>query len=73
MTALLAHGGVAALVVNTQTSSRLTDDLQAEARAGGIPVVAVTELVDPVGSTYVAWQQRQIDALRRALGPTGSA
>ena len=55
------------LVFNSQNS---TPDLQAlvdKAHAGGIPVVPITETLDPAGATFQAWQSRQLAALQAAL------
>jgi zinc/manganese transport system substrate-binding protein len=68
MISLLAEHGVALLVYNLQTSSPTTENVRAEARAAQIPVVAVSETVEPVGSSFVAWQARQLEALAAALG-----
>ena len=68
MTRLLASKGVDVLVENTETVSPVTDQVVAAARASAIPVVGVTELVEPRGSSFAAWQARQIDGLAGALG-----
>jgi zinc/manganese transport system substrate-binding protein len=55
------------LVFNSQNS---TPDIQAlvdKARAGGIPVVPITETLDPAGATFQAWQSGQLAALQTAL------
>ena len=54
-------------VFNRQNS---TPDITAQvdaARAAGIPVVAMTETLTPVGASFQDWQVRQLDALRVAL------
>jgi len=56
-----------AYLENTQN---LTPDVQAQvraARAAGIPLVPVTETMQPVGTTFQAWQTAQLHALANAL------
>jgi len=55
------------LVFNSQNS---TPDIQAlvdKAHAATIPVVPITETLDPAGSTFQAWQSGQLAALQTAL------
>jgi len=55
-------------VYNTQNS---TPDVAAqvdEAKAKGIPVVAVTETLSPTNATFQEWQSAQLQALEDALG-----
>ena len=55
------------LVFNRQNS---TTDIQAlvdRARSEGIPVVAITETLDPATATFQDWQARQLEALQAAL------
>ncbi len=55
------------LVFNSQNS---TPDIQAlvdKAHAEAIPVVPITETLDPAGSTFQAWQSGQLAALQAAL------
>jgi zinc/manganese transport system substrate-binding protein len=68
MTQLLDSKGVDVLVENTETVSPVTNQVVAEATAARIPVVGVSELVEPRGSSFAAWQSRQIVALAGALG-----
>jgi zinc/manganese transport system substrate-binding protein len=37
------------------------------ARSARIPLVAVSETLEPAGATFQAWQTAQLDALDRAL------
>jgi zinc/manganese transport system substrate-binding protein len=63
----IATRSIAAYLENTQN---LTPDVQAQvtaARAAGIPVVAVTETLQPAGDTFQAWQTSQLDRLDSAL------
>ena len=68
MTSLLDHRGIDALVYNLQTESPTTQAVRGQASASRIPVVGVTETVEPVGASFASWQLRQVDSLSRALG-----
>ncbi|HWW08705.1 MAG TPA: zinc ABC transporter substrate-binding protein [Candidatus Acidoferrales bacterium] len=60
------------LVFNGQNS---TPDIQAlvdKAHVEGIPVVPITETLDPPGSTFQAWQSGQLAALQTALAQATS-
>jgi zinc/manganese transport system substrate-binding protein len=56
------------LVYNRQNSVPDVDVLRKEAQAEGIPVVAITETLDPASATFQDWQVAQLDSLRQALG-----
>ena len=58
---------VKVLIYNKQTETKITAKLQAEAKAAGIPIVAVTETM-PVGKNYQTWILDQLNALEQALG-----
>jgi zinc/manganese transport system substrate-binding protein len=58
---------IRAYLENTQN---VTPDIQAQVRAAGgarIPIVTVTETLEPVGVTFQAWQVAQLRALATAL------
>jgi zinc/manganese transport system substrate-binding protein len=58
---------VSAYLENTQN---LTPDIQSQvrlARSAGIPLVQVTETLQPTGTTFQAWQTAQLHALGSAL------
>ena len=56
-----------ALLVNAQTRTPVTDQVEQAARAAGVPVVEVGETL-PAGTTdYVEWINGQLDALSEAL------
>lgn len=67
MDQLLARREADALVYNVQTTSPVTNDVRSSATKSGISVVPVSEVVLPVGDTFVAWQLRQVDELAAAL------
>jgi len=55
------------LVFNAQTATAVTTNLERQARAHGIPTVAVTETMPKQFSTFQAWQVAQLRSLDRAL------
>ena len=58
---------VRALLVNAQTRTPVTDQVEQAARTAGVPVVEVGETL-PAGTTdYVEWINGQLDALGAAL------
>ena len=58
---------VRALLVNAQTRTPVTDQVERAARAQGVPVVEVGETL-PTGTTdYVEWISEQLEALSSAL------
>lgn len=63
----LSSGRASALVLNAQVLSPAARSIRDLARSAGVPVVPMTETVQPVGSSYVSWQSRQVAALSRAL------
>jgi zinc/manganese transport system substrate-binding protein len=64
---LFAGTPVRALVLNTQTQTPTTDQVQQAAQTARVPVVDVSETL-PAGQTdYVTWMGGQIDALAAAL------
>jgi zinc/manganese transport system substrate-binding protein len=66
----LVHGPdrARALLVNVQTEGPVTNQVVAAARAGGVPVVEVTETLPAGSMDYVSWMGAQIDRLASALG-----
>ena len=67
MDALLVSRQVRALVLNSQTETPVTTTAAGIARAHQVPVVAVTETVQPPTSSFVSWQARQLRSLEAAL------
>jgi zinc/manganese transport system substrate-binding protein len=55
------------LVYNIQASSALTASLKQLAQQQGIPLIGVTETLQPVGASFQDWQAAQLTALEGAL------
>lgn len=55
------------LVFNVQTASNVTDGLKKLAADDGIPVVGVSETLQPVDATFQEWQLAQLLTLQNAL------
>ena len=58
---------VGALLVNAQTRTPVTDQVEQAARAAGVPVVEVGETLPAGTADYVEWINGQLDALGVAL------
>jgi len=56
------------LVFNTQTSTSITENLKQLALRNGIPVVGISETVQPSGASFEEWQLAQLNSLKSALG-----
>ena len=55
------------LVYNVQTSTSITEDVKRLAANNGIPVVGVSETLQPVDATFQEWQGAQLLTLQNAL------
>jgi len=55
------------LVYNVQTSTSITEQLKRLAAANGIPVVGISETLQPAGATLQEWQDAQLITLQNAL------
>ncbi|MFN2569849.1 MAG: metal ABC transporter solute-binding protein, Zn/Mn family [Candidatus Dormibacteria bacterium] len=62
---------IRALVFNRQNSTPDIQGVMDRARRQGIPVVAMTETLDPPGATFQDWQAAQLQNLQRALSESG--
>jgi len=58
---------IKAWIYNSQNSTPEIQRLNTLAQTNGIPVVAVTETLTPIGATFEQWQTAQLHALARAL------
>jgi zinc/manganese transport system substrate-binding protein len=63
----ISHHQIKILVYNTQTSTPITDNLKQMATRNGIPVVGISETVEPATATFQDWQTRQLTSLEAAL------
>ena len=55
------------LVLNRQNATPDTDDIKSKAQAAGIPVVNITETLDPANVSFQEWQDAQLQYLLQAL------
>ena len=64
---LIQNGNVSVLVYNAQTVTPLTQNIKAMAAAKGIPIVAVTETIQPPDVTFQIWMNAELISLQNAL------
>lgn len=64
---LIQNKTVAVLVYNAQTVTPLTQNIKALAAQQGIPIVAVTETIQPPDVSFQDWQNAQLITLQNAL------
>lgn len=65
--ALFAHDPVSALILNAQTETPTTTQVEQAAQAANIPVVTVTETLPAGVDGYVSWMNSEIEAVANAL------
>jgi zinc/manganese transport system substrate-binding protein len=63
----ISHHQIKLLVYNTQTSTPITDNLKQLATRNGIPVVGISETVQPLTASFQDWQVRQLNSLQAGL------
>jgi zinc/manganese transport system substrate-binding protein len=63
---LITQHRILALVVNKQTESAVTTQLQEAAGKAGVPTVEVTETL-PEGMDYLDWQRTTVESLAAQL------
>jgi zinc/manganese transport system substrate-binding protein len=63
----LTNGTDKVLIYNSQTEGGLTNQMRELAQTNKVPVVNVTESLNPATATFQAWQLAQLDALASAL------
>ena len=63
----LSNKQIRLLLYNVQTASNVTDSLKRLAATNGIPVVGVSETLQPVDSTFQGWQDAQLLGIQNAL------
>ena len=64
---LIEQRQIKVLIVNTQTVTPITDNLKQLATRNGIPVVGISETVEPPTLSFQIWQVDQLTALKEAL------
>jgi len=64
----ISHHQIKVLIYNTQTSTPITENLKQLAAKNGIPVVGISETVQPATDSFQDWQTKQLNALQAALG-----
>jgi zinc/manganese transport system substrate-binding protein len=63
----IQNGSVKVLVYNEQTVTPLTQNIKALAAQKGIPIVGVTETIQPPDVTFDTWMNAELLALQNAL------
>jgi len=63
----IQHKAFRALVINVQTVTSLTTGLRDQVTQRNIPVVGVSETIQPPGATFEEWMVGQLDALINGL------
>jgi len=64
---LIQSGNFSVLVYNAQTVTPLTQNIKAMAAAKGIPIVAVTETIQPPDVSFQDWMNAELITLQNAL------
>src|SRR5260370_14295893 len=64
----LSHHAIKVLIYNAQTSTPITENLKQLAAKNAIPVVGISEPVQPATATFQDWQTKDLNALQAALG-----
>jgi zinc/manganese transport system substrate-binding protein len=63
----ISHHQIKVLIYNRQTSTPITDNLKQLATQNGIPVVGISETVQPATASFQDWQIGQLNSLHAAL------
>jgi zinc/manganese transport system substrate-binding protein len=63
----IAHRAIKVLVYNVQTATAVTTNLKIAATQRSIPVVGISETLQPVTTSFQEWQDGQLIALENAL------
>lgn len=69
----LNAGGVRLLVYNQQTVTPVTDNMKTLAVQDGIPVVGITETMQPPGTTFQDWMNAELVSIQNALNATNAS
>ncbi len=68
----IAHKEIKVMILNVQTLSNETRNLQQEIEQQHIPIVEITETIRPVGTKFQDWQVAQLQKLQEALSSATS-
>ncbi len=63
----LKSGGIRVLVYNQQTVTPLTENIKKLAADQGIPVIGVTETIQPPDASFEDWMNAELIELQNAL------
>jgi zinc/manganese transport system substrate-binding protein len=63
----ISNRRIKVLVYNGQTSTPITENLKQLAGKNSIPVVGISETVEPAAASFQDWQLRQLSSLQAAL------
>jgi len=63
----VSHHQIKVLVYNTQTSTPITENLKQMAARNNIPIVGISETVEPSTASFQDWQIKQLADLEAAL------
>ena len=63
----LKNGGIQVLVYNQQTVTPLTESIKKIATEQGIPIVGITETIQPPNLSFEDWMSGQLSSLQSAL------
>ena len=63
----ISHRKIKVLVYNTQTSTPVTENLKQMAARNNVPIVGISETVEPSTSSFQDWQIKQLAGLEAAL------
>lgn len=63
----ISRRSIKLLVYNTQTSTPITENLKQLAVRNGIPVVGISETIQPASASFQDWQLAQLTSIRSAL------
>jgi len=64
---LLENGTITVLVYNAQTVTPLTQSIKALAASKGVPIVAVTETIQPSDVSFQVWMNAELIGIQNAL------
>jgi len=63
----ISNHQIRALVYNTQTSTPITENLKQMATKNGIPIIGISETIEPPTASFQDWQTKQLNSLRAGL------